>query len=115
MVTPLVLVYKLFRLRVRIWRGTWCDTIENIGYIFLKKGFRFLESDDNATFIHRTDTMGNITGEEERVEVVGEVGEDWGGQDTTETTDTELERMATSEDQNTGTQQHAELSASKLL
>jgi hypothetical protein len=41
--------------------------------------------------------MGNITGTAEAA-AMGGMGEE----DTTETTDTELERMATSEDQNTG-------------
>jgi hypothetical protein len=53
------------------------------------------EAEDNATFIHRTDAMGNITG-----------GEEQSTEDNTET-DTELERMATSEDQNTGFPLHA--------
>jgi hypothetical protein len=54
-----------------------------------------LEAEDNATFIHRTDEMGNITGGEEQQSTAEQ-------EDNTET-DTELERMATSEDQNTGT------------
>ncbi len=61
--------------------------------------FFVTEAEDNATFIHRTDAMGNIAGGEEQQSTAEQ-------EDNTET-DTELERMATSEDQNTGFPLHA--------